>query len=115
MVIFKSRRTKKSDQNINGIRRVIFKIKEWMSRTGDEEIDLDKFKKQIFDYTESFKFNKVVSSFMILVNENKNKRVFSLAHPTKRSNHEIQPYPNLLLPDLPPRSPTRCTRPRRLW
>ena len=62
-----------SDQNINGIRRFIGKMKEWMSRTGNETIDMFKFKKQVFDYTESFKFNKVVSSFMILLNENKSK------------------------------------------
>jgi len=64
-----------SDQNINGIRRFINRMKEWMSRTGEETIDVEKFKKQIFDYTESFKFNKVVSSFMILLNENKNKNL----------------------------------------
>lgn len=64
-----------SDQNINGIRRFINKMKEWMSRTGEETVDIGKFKKQIFDYTDSFKFNKVVSSFMILLNENKNKNL----------------------------------------
>jgi leucyl-tRNA synthetase len=64
-----------SDQNINGIRRFIVKTKEWMSRTGEETIDMVKFKKQVFDYTESFKFNKVVSSFMILLNENKSKNL----------------------------------------
>ncbi len=64
-----------SDQNINGIRRFIGKMKEWMSRTGTENIDMGKFKKQVFDYTESFKFNKVVSSFMILLNENKSKNL----------------------------------------
>lgn len=64
-----------SDQNINGIRRFIGKMKEWMSRTGEETIDIVKFKKQVFDYTESFKFNKVVSSFMILLNENKSKNL----------------------------------------
>lgn len=62
-----------SDKNINGIHRFIGKMKEWMSRTGTETIDMAKFKKQVFDYTESFKFNKVVSSFMILLNENKSK------------------------------------------
>lgn len=62
-----------NDQNIKGIRRFISRMKEWMNRTGEETIDIVKFKKQIFDYTESFKFNKVVSSFMILLNENKNK------------------------------------------
>jgi leucyl-tRNA synthetase len=64
-----------SDQNINGIRRFISKMMEWMGRSGEETIDIEKFKKQIFDYTENFKFNKVVSSFMILLNENKNKNL----------------------------------------
>lgn len=64
-----------NDQNINGIRRFISRTKEWMSRTGEETIDISKFKKQVFDYTETFKFNKVVSSFMILLNENRTKNL----------------------------------------
>src|SRR3990167_3668630 len=64
-----------NDQNINGIRRFISRMKEWMTRTGNETIDMAKFKKQIFDYTETFKFNKVVSSFMILLNENRTKNL----------------------------------------
>jgi leucyl-tRNA synthetase len=64
-----------NDENINGIRRFISRMLNWMSKTGDDTIDLSKFKKTIFDYTESFKFNKVVSSFMILLNENKNKNL----------------------------------------
>lgn len=64
-----------SDQNINGIRRYISRMKEWMSRDGLDTIDLKKFKETISAYTESFKFNKVVSSFMILYNENKKKNL----------------------------------------
>jgi leucyl-tRNA synthetase len=60
-----------SDKNISGIRRFIGRMKEWMSRTGEETLFLDKFKEQIFDHTEKFKFNKVVSEFMILLNNNK--------------------------------------------
>jgi leucyl-tRNA synthetase len=62
-----------SDKNMSGIKRFINRTKEWMSRTGYESIDLTVFKKQIFDYTEAFKFNKVVSSFMILLNDNRLK------------------------------------------
>lgn len=62
-----------NDQNINGIRRFISRMKEWMSRTGDDTIDLTPFKAEIFDHTEKFKFNKVVSSFMVLVNNNRTK------------------------------------------
>ena len=62
-----------SDDKIIGIRRFIYRMKEWLSKEGIDHIDIDKFKSQIFAYTESFKFNKVVSSFMILLNENKTK------------------------------------------
>jgi leucyl-tRNA synthetase len=62
-----------NDENINGIRRFISKMLSWLNKTGDDVIDLTEFKKTIFDYTESFKFNKVVSSFMILLKENKHK------------------------------------------
>jgi len=64
-----------SDKNISGIRRYIAKMQEWFSKTGDDQIDLSAFKQQIFDFTESFKFNKVVSSFMILLKENKSKEL----------------------------------------
>ena len=63
------------DQNINGIKRFINKVKHWMTKTGEDTLDLDPFQKQIFQYTEDFKFNKVVSSFMILLNENKHKNL----------------------------------------
>jgi leucyl-tRNA synthetase len=69
-----------SDSGIVGIRRFINRIGVWFERTGEDTIDLNKFRKTIFDFTESFKFNKVVSSFMILLNENKNKNLYSLYH-----------------------------------
>jgi leucyl-tRNA synthetase len=62
-----------SDENIIGVQRFVNKMKTWLSKTGDDVIDIEAFKKTIFDYTDSFKFNKVVSSFMILLNQNKNK------------------------------------------
>lgn len=64
-----------SDQNIAGIKRFIGKMKEWLRRTGDESIDIENFKKTVFDYTKSFKFNKVVSEFMTLVKNNKHKNL----------------------------------------
>ena len=64
-----------SDQNINGIVRFFKRWDEWMGRTGDDTVDVNKFEKQIFAYTESFKFNKVVSDFMILYNHNKHKNL----------------------------------------
>jgi leucyl-tRNA synthetase len=83
-----------NDQNINGIRRFISRMKEWMGRTGEETIDLVKFKKQIFDYTESFKFNKVVSSFMILLNENKSKNL------TENCKEEIVDLISIYMPNF---------------
>jgi leucyl-tRNA synthetase len=62
-----------SDENIIGIRRFIGRMKTWLDKTGEETIDIESFKKTIFDFTDVFKFNKVVSSFMILLNQNKNK------------------------------------------
>ncbi len=64
-----------TDENIVGIQRFIKKLINWLSQSGEENLDLTNFKSQIFSYTESFKFNKVVSSFMILLNENKNKKL----------------------------------------
>lgn len=64
-----------SDQNINGVKRFFNRWNEWMSRTGTDTVDVEKFKETVFSYTENFKFNKVVSSFMILFNENKTKNL----------------------------------------
>lgn len=64
-----------NDNNIKGITRFINKMNTWLSENGNENIDLTKFKETIFNYTESFKFNKVVSEFMILLNNNKNKKL----------------------------------------
>lgn len=64
-----------NDNNISGIKRFINRFNEWMSRTGNDTVDVDKFKNEIFNYTEAFKFNKVVSSFMILVNNNRTKNL----------------------------------------
>jgi len=63
------------DKNINGIRRFMSKWHNWLSETGTDVIDIEKFTKEIFNYTDNFKFNKVVSSFMILLKQNKNKKI----------------------------------------
>jgi len=62
-----------SDQNISGVRRFIGRYKEWMSRTGIDTIDTVAFKKQVLDNTAAFKFNKVVSGFMSLINQERTK------------------------------------------
>jgi leucyl-tRNA synthetase len=64
-----------SDQNIKGISRFINRFKEWMSREGDDDIDVKTFKEKVFEYTEKFKFNKVVSEFMTLVNKERTKNL----------------------------------------
>ena len=64
-----------SDTHINGINRFINRFKEWMSREGNDEIDIAAFQKKIFDFTESFKFNKVVSEFMTLLNKERLKNL----------------------------------------
>lgn len=64
-----------SDKNISGVRRFIARTKEWLSRTGEDSIDLDSFQSKIFSFTESFKFNRVVSEFMILVNQHRTKNL----------------------------------------
>ena len=46
-----------------------------MSREGDDDIDVESFKAKIFDYVEKFKFNKVVSEFMTLVNKERTKNL----------------------------------------
>ena len=63
------------EDNYNGIPKFIKRLNVWFEKIGDVEIDFTEFKKTIFTYTESFKFNKVVSSFMIFYNENKNKNL----------------------------------------
>jgi len=83
-----------SDNNILGIRRFIERVKIWFSKTGDQTIDLTKFKKTIFDYTETFKFNKVVSSFMILFNDNKNKNL------TPKTKNEIIELLEIYMPAI---------------
>lgn len=64
-----------SDKSLTGIQRFIKKFQEWMSRDGEDTIDYNSFQEMIFRYTENFKFNKIVSSYMILLNENKHKNL----------------------------------------
>lgn len=64
-----------SDQNIAGVQRFINRFVEWMSRTGDDTIDFNKFENTVLSYTKSFKFNKVVSEFMTLVNKERAKNI----------------------------------------
>jgi len=65
------------DSKITGIRRFIGRFKKWTdeaSETG-EEIDISQFRNKIDGFVTSFKFNKVVSTFMEFYNTNKNKQI----------------------------------------
>lgn len=62
-----------SDEKLVGIQRFIKRFKDWMSKSGEDSIDFDSFQDLIFKYTDNFKFNKVVSQYMSLLNEHKNK------------------------------------------
>jgi leucyl-tRNA synthetase len=65
-----------SDNNFNGIVRFVNKFINWIkNENGEDDIDIESFKNRIFNYTENFKFNKVVSEFMIMINENKHKKI----------------------------------------
>ncbi len=41
----------------------------------NDVIDVNSFKEKIFNYTDSFKFNKVVSEFMTVTNSNRLKNL----------------------------------------
>lgn len=64
-----------SDQNISGVQKFINRIKVWFNETGSDVVDIEGLKKEVFAYTETFKFNKVVSSFMVFYNQNKSKKL----------------------------------------
>lgn len=83
-----------SDEKIVGIQRFLHRIKDWLKKTGDEVIDFSEFKKTIFNYTENFKFNKVVSSFMILLKENKNKNL------SEKTKEELITLLEIYLPNI---------------
>ncbi len=64
-----------SDERLSGVQRFINRFKEWMSRSGSDTIDVDKFQNLIYKYTDNFKFNKVVSEYMTLFNQHKQKNL----------------------------------------
>lgn len=65
-----------------------------MSREGEDIIDIEPFKVKIFDHTEKFKFNKVVSEFMVLVNNNRTKNL------TKECKDEIIKLMKIYAPNI---------------
>ncbi len=64
-----------SDEKLVGIQRFIKRFKDWMSKSGEDTFDFVSFQDMIFKYTDSFKFNKVVSEYMTLLNKHKDKNL----------------------------------------
>ena len=67
------------DSKIKGIRRFIGRMSRWVnsSEKAGVDINLDKLIETIDSYTKSFKFNKIVSTFMEFYNKNKNIKLSS--------------------------------------
>lgn len=64
-----------SPQSIQGVVKFSNRIKKWLNEeSGNDIIPLTSFKEKIFEHTRLFKFNKVVSEFMIFYNQNKNNK-----------------------------------------
>lgn len=64
------------DGGILGVRRFFSRFEKWTDfNGGTDTIDLYAFRTDIGNYVESFKFNKVVSTFMELYNNNKHKKL----------------------------------------
>lgn len=66
-----------SDDKIRGIRRFIGRWERWMNdaKFNGEVMDISEFEETIDKYMTSWKFNKVVSTFMEFYNKNKNKTI----------------------------------------
>lgn len=83
-----------SDSNFNGIIRFDNKFKNWLNNSSEngENIDINVFKNTIFNYIENFKFNKVISEFMIFYNKNKNMII------NKKTMEEIKSIYDIINP-----------------
>jgi len=83
-----------NDSQIKGVRRFIGKMKRWLSsaKEGGEDLDLIDFSNKIDKYVESFKFNKVVSSFMEFYNQHKKVEI------SKKTALEINAIINCFIP-----------------
>lgn len=64
-----------SDKNIIGIRRFLNRMRIWLENDGNDNIDIHELETTINKYVESFKFNKVISTFMEFMNKNKHKKL----------------------------------------
>jgi leucyl-tRNA synthetase len=65
-----------NDQNMTGIKKFFNRFDRWtILRKGDQSLDLTEFENQIDGYVKSFKFNKVVSSFMEFYNKHNGREL----------------------------------------
>jgi leucyl-tRNA synthetase len=64
-----------SDQNFVGIERFIKRLSEWLGRTGSDRVDVESFATETYTLAKSFKFNRVVSTMMMFVNEHRTKNL----------------------------------------
>lgn len=65
-----------NDNSLIGIKRFISRMKIWFEQeNGNETCDVKTLEQKVFTNMNSFKFNKVVSEFMIFYNNNKNKKL----------------------------------------
>jgi len=65
-----------SDDKIIGLTRFLNRMRKWLAPTEDgDKLDIDGLERTLDGYVQSFKFNKVVSSWMEFYNENKNKKL----------------------------------------
>lgn len=61
------------DNGYKGCEKFDKRFKEWVSREGQDTFDFQTFEEKIINLVKAWKFNKVVSEFMILYNSNKHK------------------------------------------
>ncbi len=64
-----------NDQTVVGIRRFFGRWQQFLGQTGEDEVDIDSLESKVVGFARSFKFNRVVSSFMEFLNSNKEKKV----------------------------------------
>lgn len=83
-----------NDNNIKGIEKFINRWNVWLSKEGDDTINYEEFERQIFNYTDSFKFNKVVSSFMTLLKKNKSKNL------NKETSYKLYNLLEIYIPNI---------------
>lgn len=64
-----------SDQNFVGIQRFVRRLVEWLGRSGQDHVDTQDFRNEVFSLADAFKFNRVVSTMMIFVNQHRTKNL----------------------------------------